>query len=168
MKRLLYNGLLLLARLNIWRLLMHGFSSSWWWVVFYTLYILLVYRLGIVHNSNHKIHKTTLHCLVLHLDEFAFIIKVKSMAQYLDSIDKFFYPRNARFPQQFMDDVKALVGMATSEIIEQFSQVYMYVFAFVPSTYCMIQTCFAFVCRFASPSCIYFIKKYYTYFILYH
>ena len=81
------------------------------------------------------------------------------MAQYLDSIDKFFYPRSTRFPEQFMDDVKALVGMATSEIIEQFSQVYVYVFAFVPSTYCMIQACLAFIFRFASLSYVYFMKK---------
>lgn len=52
------------------------------------------------------------------------------MAQYLDSIDKFYYPRNNRFPEQFMDDVKALVAMATSEIIEQFSQVLLY-FTFI-------------------------------------
>ena len=60
-----------------------------------------------------------------------------------------------------MDDVKALVGMATSEIIEQFSQVYVYVFAFVPSTFCMIQAIFAnaFIFRFSSPSYIYIIKK---------
>jgi hypothetical protein len=45
------------------------------------------------------------------------------MAQYLDSIDKFYFPRSTRFQEQFMDDVKALVSLATSEIIEQFSQV---------------------------------------------
>ena len=45
------------------------------------------------------------------------------MAQYLDSIDKFYFPRSTRFQDQFMDDVRALVGMATMEIIEQFSQV---------------------------------------------
>ncbi|XP_028405418.1 dedicator of cytokinesis protein 7-like [Dendronephthya gigantea] len=53
---------------------------------------------------------------------FFFELMVKSMAQYLDNIDKFYYPRSSRFPEQFMDDVRALVGMATSEIIEQFSQ----------------------------------------------
>lgn len=65
------------------------------------------------------------------------------MAQYLDSIDKFFFPRSTRFPDQFMDDVKALVGMATSEIIEQFSQVRV-CSAFVTGSYIMIQ---AFVLR---------------------
>jgi hypothetical protein len=45
------------------------------------------------------------------------------MAQYLDSIDKFYFPRSTRFPEQFMDDVRALIAMATSEIIEEFSQV---------------------------------------------
>ena len=60
------------------------------------------------------------------------------MAQHLDNIDKFFYPRNTRFPEQFMGDVKALVGMATSEIIEQFSQVRV-CSVFVTGTYSVIQ-----------------------------
>ncbi|CAB4004072.1 Hypothetical predicted protein, partial [Paramuricea clavata] len=53
---------------------------------------------------------------------FFFELMVKSMAQYLDSIDKFYFSRSRRFPDQFMDDVRALVAMATSEIIEEFSQ----------------------------------------------
>lgn len=53
------------------------------------------------------------------------------MAQYLHSIDKFYFPRSTRFPEQFMDDVRALVRMATSEIIEQFSQVYLHLLLYV-------------------------------------
>ena len=80
------------------------------------------------------------------------------MAQHLDSIDKFFYPRSTRFPEQFMDDVKALVAMATSEIIEQFSQVRV-CSVFVTGTYSVIQA-FSLSCymlHFASLSYICFM-----------
>ena len=61
-----------------------------------------------------------LNCLQL---IYSFLNQVKSMAQYLDSIDKFYFPRSTRFPNQFKDDVRALISMATAEIIEKFNQV---------------------------------------------
>ena len=41
------------------------------------------------------------------------------MAQYLESADKFFYPRKDRFHERYLDDVSALVNSVTSEVIRK-------------------------------------------------
>ena len=45
--------------------------------------------------------------------------QVKSMAQYLESADKFFYPRKDRFHERYLDDVSALVHSVTLEVIRK-------------------------------------------------
>ena len=41
------------------------------------------------------------------------------MAQYLETADKFFYPRKERFHERYLDDVSALVNSVTLEIIRK-------------------------------------------------
>ena len=41
----------------------------------------------------------------------------KSMAQYLENTDKFFWIRKTRFPDQFLDDIRAMVNSTVAEII---------------------------------------------------
>lgn len=41
------------------------------------------------------------------------------MAQHLDNTDRFFLPRKGRFPEQFLDDVRALVHTTVSEIVNK-------------------------------------------------
>jgi len=50
---------------------------------------------------------------------FFFELMVKSMAQYLETADKFFYPRKERFHERYLDDVSALVNSVTLEIIRK-------------------------------------------------
>eukprot|EP00794_Sanderia_malayensis_P007879 gene7879-8730_t len=47
------------------------------------------------------------------------ISQVKSMAQYLENADKFFFPRKERFHERYFDDVSALVNTVTAEIIKK-------------------------------------------------
>jgi hypothetical protein len=41
------------------------------------------------------------------------------MAQHLDNTDRFFLTRKNRFPEQFLDDVRALVTTTVSEIVSK-------------------------------------------------
>ena len=41
------------------------------------------------------------------------------MAQYLESADKFFYPRKDRFHERYLDDVSALVHSVTLEVVRK-------------------------------------------------
>ncbi len=41
------------------------------------------------------------------------------MAQYLESADKFFYPRKERFHERYFGDIAALVKTVTTEIIQK-------------------------------------------------
>ena len=41
----------------------------------------------------------------------------KSMAQYLENTDKFFWIRKTRFPDQFLGDIRAMVNSTVAEII---------------------------------------------------
>lgn len=41
------------------------------------------------------------------------------MAQHLDNTDRFFLPRKNRFPERFLDDVRALVNTTISEIVNR-------------------------------------------------
>ncbi|XP_078656495.1 dedicator of cytokinesis protein 7-like isoform X6 [Branchiostoma floridae x Branchiostoma belcheri] len=53
---------------------------------------------------------------------FFFELMVKSMAQYLAASDKLETPRKMRFPERFLDDVSALIGMMTGDIIARYSK----------------------------------------------
>ncbi|XP_066298679.1 dedicator of cytokinesis protein 7-like isoform X4 [Branchiostoma lanceolatum] len=53
---------------------------------------------------------------------FFFELMVKSMAQYLAAADKLETPRKMRFPERFLDDVSALIGMMTGDIIARYSK----------------------------------------------
>ncbi|XP_035698985.1 dedicator of cytokinesis protein 7-like isoform X3 [Branchiostoma floridae] len=53
---------------------------------------------------------------------FFFELMVKSMAQYLAATDKLDTPRKMRFPERFLDDVSALIGMMTGDIIARYSK----------------------------------------------
>ena len=39
------------------------------------------------------------------------------MAQYLENTDKFFWIRKTRLPDQFLDDIRAMVNSTVAEII---------------------------------------------------
>ncbi|XP_032821878.1 dedicator of cytokinesis protein 7-like isoform X7 [Petromyzon marinus] len=53
---------------------------------------------------------------------FFFELMVKSMSLYLYYADKLDAPRKNRFPEQFMDDVSALVIMITGDIVSRFQK----------------------------------------------
>lgn len=48
---------------------------------------------------------------------FLFSSQFKSMAQYLENTDKFFWIRKTRFPDQFLGDIRAMVNSTVAEII---------------------------------------------------
>ena len=61
-------------------------------------------------------------CSFCHVDfseKWFLCFQVKSMAQYLETADKFFYPRKERFHERYLDDVSALVNSVTLEIIRK-------------------------------------------------
>ncbi|XP_073227641.1 dedicator of cytokinesis protein 7-like isoform X3 [Porites lutea] len=54
---------------------------------------------------------------------FFFELMFKSMAQYLENTDKFFWIRKTRFPDQFLGDIRAMVNSTVAEIIAKLENV---------------------------------------------
>ena len=55
----------------------------------------------------------------------------KSMAQYLENTDKFFWIRKTRFPDQFLGDIRAMVNSTVAEIIAKLEVTIFFVWIFL-------------------------------------
>ena len=51
------------------------------------------------------------------------LIQIKSMAEHLKNTEKLDSPRKSRFPEQFTDDILALVTAVTKDIVDRYNKV---------------------------------------------